>query len=72
VKRVLRRISILAPDWASGETATVELGDATFLGLRLLSVPTAPPPPPPTPFPPFTSAYAECTVDMRIQPQPSP
>jgi hypothetical protein len=72
VARVLHRVSSLAWDWSGAETATVDLGGATFLGLRLVSVPVATPPPPPTPFPPFTTSSAECRMDMRIQPQPPP
>jgi hypothetical protein len=70
VVRVLRRVSNLASDWSGAETATVDLDGATFLGLRLVSVPVALAPPPPTPFPPFTTSYAECRMLMLIQPHP--
>jgi hypothetical protein len=72
VVSVLGQVSSNARDWSGAETATVDLGGATFLGLRLLSVPLAPLPPTPPPFPPLTTTSAHCRIEMGILPQPPP
>jgi hypothetical protein len=72
VTRVLGQVTSNAGDWSGAQTATVDLGGATFLGLQLVSVPLAPLPPTPPPFPPFTTTSAQCKMVMSIQPKPSP
>ena len=67
VQRVLHPFTVLAGTWADAATATVDLGRARFLGLRLLGAPVAPPPAPPVPFPPFSTSYAECVAEMQVR-----